>query len=156
MLVTDFDELIAMLTDEGVSRLCFISDFPCTPWSRLSDNPPGFNHPLAQLVIRGGDLLLLLRGTGMLWIVLNETVVPHEDLVQNLYRIESMMGVTYVMHNAIESGTVASRLRLLGLEGASVENMPLSAHAQPALLWLSRVKIPHHLSLFFSTQANSK
>jgi hypothetical protein len=134
MLVTDFDELISMLVDEGVTRLCFTSGFPCTPWSRLSDNPPGFDHPLAQLVVRGAELLSLLRETGMLWTVLNETVVPHEDLAQDLYRLESMMGVSYLMHNAIDSGSVASRPRLLGLEGASIENMPLSTHAHPAFV----------------------
>ena len=75
-----------------------------------------------------------LRATRMLWTVLNETVVSHEDLVQDLYRLESMMGVTYLMHNAIESGSVSNRPRLFGLEGASVENMPLSTHAQPAFV----------------------
>ena len=36
------------------------------------------------------------------------------------------------MHNAIESGPVARRPRLLDLEGAFAESMPLSTHAQPA------------------------
>ena len=40
------------------------------------------------------------------------------------------MGVTYLIHNAI----VSSRPRFLGLEGAFVENMPLSTHAQPAFV----------------------
>ena len=74
MLVKDFSVLITMLLAQGITRLCFTTGFPCTPWSRLSNNPPGFAHPLAQLVIRGGELLALLRKSGILWTVLNETV----------------------------------------------------------------------------------
>ena len=131
MLVKDFSVLITMLLAQGVTRLCFTTGFPCTPWSRLSNNPPGFAHPLAQLVIRGGELLALLRKSGILWTVLNETVVPHEDLVGDLITLERIMGVKYLMHNAYYSGSIASRPRLLGLEGASVEDMPVSTHVQP-------------------------
>ena len=131
MLVKDFSVLITMLLAQGITRLCFTTGFPCTPWSRLSNNPPGFAHPLAQLVIRGGELLALLRKSGILWTVLNETVVPHEDLVGDLITLERIMGVKYLMHNAYYSGSIASRPRLLGLEGASVEDMPVSTHVQP-------------------------
>ena len=42
-----------------------------------------------------------------------------------------MMKVTYLMHNALHSGSPASRPRLLGLEGASVDKMPESTHLFP-------------------------
>ena len=81
----------------------------------------------------------------MVWTVLNETVVPHEDLVDNLFTLERLMGVTYLMHNAMHSVSPASRPRLLGLEGASVHDIPASTHLFPnfvlKLMWNFR-KIP--------------
>ena len=67
----------------------------------------------------------------MIWTVLNETVVPHEDLVDDLFTLERLMKVTYLMHNVMHSGSPASRPRLLGLEGASVYKMRESTHLFP-------------------------
>ena len=52
-----------------------ISGCPCTPWSRLSDNPLGFEHPLAELVRKTASLVAELNRHGVLWKALHETVV---------------------------------------------------------------------------------
>ena len=123
LMVIDFKWLIDLLHDANIAHLAWTSGFPCTPWSRLSDNPLGSKHPLAQLVVKGAALLSALRKENLVWTVLNEIVVPHENLVDNLFTLEQMTGVTYSMHNAASSGATASRPRLLGLEGAIVADM---------------------------------
>lgn len=130
----DCNAIVTMLSDADVRYLAFVSGFPCTPWSRLSNDPLGFNHPLAALVVKGADLLNLLRKSGMLWTILNETVVPHENLTGDLLQLESMMNVPYLMHNCLDSGGAASRPRLLGLHGATVGDMPHSTHLRPSFV----------------------
>ena len=66
--------------------------FSCTPWSRLSDNPRDFKHPLAKLVVQGVALLAALRKETLILTVLNEPLVPHEDLVDDLFILEQIMG----------------------------------------------------------------
>ena len=134
LLVTDFKWLIDLLHDENIAHLAWTSGFSCTPWSRLSDNPLGFKHPLAQLVVKCAALLSALRKENLIWTVLNETVVPHENLVDGLFTLEQMTRITYNMHSAIDSDASASRPRLLGLEGATVADMPVFTHIQPAFV----------------------
>ena len=80
---------------------------------------------------KGAALLEALRQENMIWTVLNETVVSHEDLVDDLFTLERLMRVTYLMHNAMHSGSLASRPWLLGLKGASVDKMHESTHLFP-------------------------
>ena len=134
LLVTDFAWLIDLLHNENITHLAWTSGFPCTPWSRLSDDPLGFNHPLAQLVVRGTALLTAFRKANLIWTITNETVVPHENLVDDLFSLEKMMDVKYSMRNAVDSGATASRPRLLCLEGAIVLDVPVSTHLQPSLV----------------------
>ena len=85
--------------------------------------------------------------SNLVWTVLDENVVPHEDMGDDLFTLEQMMGVTYNTHNAAVSGATASRPRLLGLDGADVADTPVSTHVQRAFvlepMWtLSRSPIP--------------
>ena len=123
--------LIERIAELQISKIILTSGCPCTPWSRLSTNPLGFNHPLAQLVLKTAELLEALRSRNLIWKVLNETVVPHEQLYQDIGRLEKMMRMRYLMHNAIHCGAVASRPRLLGLEGAEASEMPSVFHFNP-------------------------
>ena len=69
LLVDDFSKIIALLRDANITSLAFVFGLPCTFWSRLSDRPKSFNHPLAQLVIKGAALLEALRQENMIWTV---------------------------------------------------------------------------------------
>ena len=45
-----------------------------------------------------------------------------------------MMGFKYYMHNALMCGAVASRPRLLGLVGATVDDIPKVKHFNPSFV----------------------
>ena len=100
----------------------------------MSDSPLGFKHLLVQLVVQGAALLAVRRKENLIWTVLNETVVPHENLVDDRFALEQMMGVKHSMYSAADSGATASRPRLVVLEGATVADMRVSTHIQPALV----------------------
>ena len=134
LLVSDFKWLIDLLHDENIVHLAWTAGLPCTHWSGLSDNPLGFKYTLAQLVVRGAALLSVLRKENLIWTILNEIVVPHENLVDDLFTLEQLMRVIYIMHNSVDSGATANHPRLLGLEGATVANMLVSTHIQPAFV----------------------
>ena len=134
LMEIDIPRLAQRIIDLNVSKVALTSGCPCTPWSRLSTTPLGFNHPLAQLVTRTAELIGLLKAAGILWKVLNETVVPHENLYKDIVHLEHIMGMPYLMHNAMCSGAVASRPRLLGLTGATVADMPKSTHLNPDMV----------------------
>ena len=131
LLIDDFSKIVTMLRDANITSLAFVSDFHCTPWSRLSDHPKGFDHPQAQLVVKNAALLDTLRQENLIWTVLNETIALHKDFVNDLFTLERLVKVTYLMHNAAHSWSRASRPRLLGLEGASVNKMPESTQLFP-------------------------
>ena len=76
----------------------------------------------------------LLKSAGILWNVMNETVVPHKNLYKDIVRLEHLMGMPCLMHNALYSGAVASRPRLLGLIGAIVACMPKATHLNPDMV----------------------
>ena len=48
-------------------------------------------------------------------------------------RLEKMVRMGYLMHNAIQCGAVASRPRQLGLEGAEVSKIPAVSYFNPVL-----------------------
>ena len=137
------DQILETLEELGICSVRVITGFPCQPWSRLPEAPKGFDDPLAQLVVKGGDLITTLSEKGMLDSVLNETVVPHADLSGDVGILESLMGVKYFSHNALAVGSPASRPRLLGLKGASVQAMPSSKHINPMMVfeqeWYARL-----------------
>ena len=133
LLSIDIKEFAKQVADLRL-KIVLTSGCPCTPWSRLSENPLGFRHPLAELVRRTAELIAELDRLEVLWKVLNETVVPHEQLAHDVTELETIMGIKYYAHNAIESGAVASRPRLLGLRGASVQEMPAAKHINPSLV----------------------
>ena len=83
---------------------------------------------------RTAELIGLLKSTGILWKVMNETVVPHENLYKDIVRLERLMGMPYLMHSALCSGAIASRTRLLGLIGAAVACMPKATHLSPDIV----------------------
>ena len=134
LMEIDISRLSQRIIDLKVSKVVLTSGCPCTPWSRLSPSPLGFDHPLAQLVTRTAELIGLLKSAGILWKVMNETVVPHENLYKDIVRLEQLMGMPYLMHNALSSGAVASRPRLLGLIGATVAGMPKATHLNPDMV----------------------
>ena len=134
LMEIDIPRLAQRIIDLNVFKVALTSGCPCTPWSRLSTEPLGFNHPLAKLVTRTVELIGLLKSAGILWKVLNETVVPHENLYTDTVHLEHITGMSYLMHNAICSGAVASRPRLLGLVGATVASMPKSTHLNPDMV----------------------
>ena len=127
----DISRLVERIAELQISKIIFTPGYPCTPWSRLSTNPLGFNHPLAQLVVKTAERLDVLRSRNLIWKVLNETVVPHEQLYQDIGCLEKMTCMDYLMHNAVHCGAVASRPRLLGLEGAEVSKIPTVSHFNP-------------------------
>ena len=88
----------------------------------------GVTHPLAQFVIKGAALIEALRQENTIWTVLNGFVVLHEDLVDDLFTLERLMRVAYLMHNAMHFRSPASCPKLLGLESASIDKMPESTH----------------------------
>ena len=103
----DISRLSHRIIDLKVSKVVLTSDCSCTPCSQLIPSPLGFNHPLAQLVTCTVELIGLLKSVGILWKVMNGTVVPHENLYKDIMRLEHLIGMPYLMHSALCSGAVA-------------------------------------------------
>jgi site-specific DNA-cytosine methylase len=127
----DISRLVERIAELQISKIILTSGCPCTPWSRLSTNPLGFSHPLAQLVMKTAELLDALRSRNFIWKVLNKKVAPHKQLYQDIGRLEKMMRMDYFMHNAVHCGAVASRPRLFVFEGAEVSKILAVSHFNP-------------------------
>ena len=90
LMEIDISRFVERIAELQIAKIILTSGYPCIPWSRLSTNL-GFDHPLAQLVLKTAELLDALRSRNLIWKVLNETITPHEQLYQDIGRLEKMM-----------------------------------------------------------------
>jgi hypothetical protein len=107
--ITDVTQVGNKLDGEKFDLM--IDTSPCQPWSRLRDNPKGFDEPEAKPFIAANALFKRVRNSNPHIQFIVENVEPKATLAYQKNRMEAMWGANFTTVNAKDWGSPSSRPR---------------------------------------------
>ena len=113
-----------------------ISTAPCTPWSRLQDNPRGFDDPRSAPFVADAATFKQVQATNPRALCLIENVIPHTALADDVSKMNQLWGVEFSPINASAWGSPSSRPRSLATNFVDLSTIPTvpKQSLQPSLL----------------------
>ena len=118
---------------DGVPFDLMIDTSPCQPWSRLRDDPKGFDEPGAKPFIAANALYKRVRNTKPHIQYIVENVEPKSSLLYQKDRMEAMWGSKFTTINAKDWGSPSSRPRNYCTNICTVQDIPGTNTPNPNL-----------------------